>query len=158
MSFFGGLLGFDTPKIKTVDTAPYMSAGKDFLNPQSSVNRGMFNNLKQMGIDAAAQQYMQGARMQAMGQNPFAQDQFHSNLHAGLGQTQSAWNSYMNNAQGIGSSLMGQALQGDMANVQGYNAANMVASQNKSRFFSGLLGSVVQAMPGMIYGPGGSRE
>jgi hypothetical protein len=151
MSFFGGLLGLDTPKIKTVDTAPYMSAGKDFLNPQSSVNRGMFNNLKQMGIDAAAQQYMQGARMQAMGQNPFAQDQWKSALSNNLGQTQNAYSGYLNNAYGIGSSLLGQALQGNLANAQARNMANMNAQNNKSDFWGGLFANALGAAPSFLF-------
>ena len=123
MGWFNEALGLSPIKTTNVDTSEYSSMGKDFLNPNSSRNRGMYNNLKQMGVDAIAQQYLNGARMGAMGQNPFANQQMRSGLSNNLAQTQQAYNGYLNNAYTTGSGLMGQALQGDMANAQAQNMA-----------------------------------
>ena len=42
----------------------------------------MYNDLKKMGADAAAQQYLNSMRMQAAGQNPFATGQLQSSRTA----------------------------------------------------------------------------
>ena len=152
MGFFGDLMGFKPPKVNTVDTSQYSKLGNEFFDPNSTRSRGMYNSLKQMGVDAIAQQYLGGQRMQAMGQNPFAQDQYKSGLANNIGQTQNAFNSYMNNSYGVGSGLLGYSLQGDMQNAQARNNANLMASQNKNNFFSGLFGAAASAMPFAMFG------
>jgi hypothetical protein len=150
----GGLmrmLGFAPVNTAKVDTSEYSELGKEFFDPNSMRNRGMYNNLKNMGIDSAAQQYLSGMKMQAAGQNPFANQQYRSNLAQGIEQTHNAYNQYMQGAQGVGSGLFGYALQGNMANAQAQNTANQIASQRKSDFWGGLLGSVVGALPGLLF-------
>jgi len=147
-------MGFDPAKTERVDTSEYSQLGKEFFDPNSLRNRGMYNNLKNMGIDSAAQQYLGGMRSQAQGQNPFASEQQRSNMANATGSAQNAFMQYMNNAHGTGSGLMGMSLQGNMANAQAQNQANQVASQNRSQFFGGLLGAATQAMPGFLFGTG----
>jgi len=147
MSWFGEALGLSPTKVDKVDTSQYSQLGGEFFNPNSTRNRGMYNSLKQMGIDSVAQQYLSGAKMQAMGQNPFAQDQYRAGLSNSLGQTQNAYNSYMNNAYNTGSGLLGYGLQGDMANANATNASRMQAAQNRSAF----LASLIQAGPRYLF-------
>ena len=151
MSWFNDILGLSPTKVSNVDTSEYSQLGKEFFDPNSMRNRGMYNNLKNMGIDSAAQQYLSGMKMQAAGQNPFANQQYRSNLAQVTEQTHNAYNQYMQGAQGIGSGLFGYALQGNMANAQAQNTANQMASQRKSDFWGGLLGSVVGALPGLLF-------
>lgn len=158
MGFFGDLMGFKAPKVNTVDTSQYSKLGNEFFDPNSTRSRGMYNSLKQMGVDAIAQQYLSGQRMQAAGQNPFAQDQFKAGLSNNIGQTQNAFNGYMNNSYNIGSGLLGYSLQGDMANANAQNAANLMASQNKNNFFSGLFGAAASAMPFAMFGMPGDKN
>lgn len=96
-------------------------------------------------------------RMQAAGQNPFANEQYKSNLSQATGQTQNAFNQYMQNAYGTGSGLFGYALQGNIANAQAYNASNLMANQNKNNFYSGLFGAAISAGPSYLF-PGTKPE
>lgn len=158
MSWFSNALGFNPAGTQNVDTSQYTNMGNEFFDINSQRNRWMYNNLKQMGVDAIAQQYLNGARMQAQGANPFAQQQFRVGLSDARGQANNAYSAYMNNAYGIGSGLFGQALQGNLANAQARNMALMQANQNKTDFWSGLLSSVVQATPFAIWGFPGSGK
>ena len=151
MSWFGDALGLSPTKVDKVDTSQYSQLGNDFLNPNSQRNRGMYNSLKQMGIDSIAQQYLSGAKMQAMGQNPFAQDQYRAGLSNSLWQTQNAYNSYLNNAYNTGSGLLGYGLQGDMANANASNMSRMQAAQNRAGFYGGLFASAMQAAPSFLF-------
>lgn len=152
---FNDMMGFTPVKTRDVDTSQYMQMGQQFLDPNSSRNRGMYNNLKQMGIDAMAQQYISGARMGAMGQNPFAQQQWRSGMANNLGQTQSAYMSGLQGNYQIGSGLMGQALQGDMNNANASNTAMMEANRNKTDFWTGVVSAGVGALGmGMFGMPG----
>lgn len=156
MSWFGDAMGLTPAKVSNVDTSEYSQLGKEFFDPYSKRNRNMFNSLRNMGIDSAAQQYLSGLKMQAAGQNPFAQEQYKSALSNNTGQTQNAYSQYMQGAYGIGSGLMGQAMQGNMANAQAQNASNLMASQGKSNFWGGLLGAGLGALPGFLF-PGGKE-
>jgi len=147
MSWFSEAFGLSETPTEKVDTSRYMGWGSEFLDPNSTRNRGMYNSLKQMGIDSVAQQYLSGAKMQAMGQNPFAQDQYRAGLSNSLGQTQNAYNSYLNNAYNTGSGLLGYGLQGDMANANATNASRMQAAQNRA----GLFASIIQAAPKYLF-------
>jgi len=163
-----------TPQTYSVDTSRYNALGEEFLNPYSSRNRGMYNDLKKMGVDAAAQQYLNSMRMQAAGQNPFATGQLQSSLASNLEGTRQAYNSYLNNAYQTGTGLFGYGLQGSMANAAAQNAAAMQGSQaalnyglqkmqadatmqamraqNKTGFWGGLLGNAIGAAPAAIFG------
>jgi len=115
----------------------------------------MYNTLRNMGIDSAAMQHLGGMRMQAAGQNPFANEQYRSSLSNNVQQTQGAYNQYLQNAYGMGSGLLGQALQGSMQNAGAKNSARMQAGQNKYDLMSGLLANVQQALPTFLFGGGG---
>ena len=155
MSFFSNLLGTSPVKTVDVDVSQQQQLGNEFLNPNSQRNRGMYNTLRNMGIDSAAMQHLGGMRMQAAGQNPFANEQYRSSLSNNVQQTQGAYNQYLQNAYGIGSGLLGQALQGNMSNAAATNSARMQASQNKTSFWGGLLANVTQAAPTFLFGGGG---
>ena len=156
MSWFNDLIGATPARVERVNTDQYSQMGSQFMDPNSSLNRGMYNQLKRMGIDSAAQQYLSGMRMQAAGQNPFANEQYQSGLSNNLGQTQNAYNQYMQGAQQTGSGLFGYALQGNMQNAQSQNAANMSAQQNKNQFLGGLFGSAIGALPSFLFPTGGA--
>lgn len=163
-----------TPKTYSVDTSRYTALGKEFLDPYSSRNRGMYNDLKKVGVDAAAQQYLNSMRMQAAGQNPFATGQLQSSLASNLEGTRQAYNSYLNNAYQTGTGLLGYSLQGNLANAAAQNTAamqgsqsalnyqlqkmqadaamQMQRSQNQSGFFGGLFGNLVGASPALLFG------
>ena len=155
MSFLNNLLGLNPVKTRDVDVSQQQQLGSEFLNPNSRRNRGMYNTLRNMGIDSAAMQHLGGMRMQAAGQNPFANEQYRSSLSNNVQQTQGAYNQYLQNAYGMGSGLLGQALQGNMSNAAATNAARMQARQNKYDLTSGLLANAVQALPTFIFGGGG---
>ena len=156
MSWFKDALGLSKPKVSKVDYGEYSQMAKEFFDPNSLRNRGMYNTLRNMGIDSAAMQHLGGMRMQAAGQNPFANEQYRSALSNNVQQTQGAYNQYLQNAYGIGSGLLGQALQGNMQNAGAKNAARMSAAQNKTDFWGGLLSNVVQAAPAFLFpGSGG---
>jgi hypothetical protein len=163
-----------TPKTYSVDTSRYTALGEEFLDPYSSRNRGMYNDLKKVGVDAAAQQYLNSMRMQAAGQNPFATGQLQSSLASNLEGTRQAYNSYLNNAYQTGTGLLGYSLQGNLANAAAQNTAamqgsqsalnyqlqkmqadaamQMQRSQNQSGFFGGLFGNLVGAAPALLFG------
>ncbi len=163
-----------TPKTYSVDTSRYTALGEEFLDPYSSRNRGMYNDLKKVGVDAAAQQYLNSMRMQAAGQNPFATGQLQSSLASNLEGTRQAYNSYLNNAYQTGTGLLGYSLQGNLANAAAQNTAamqgsqsalnyqlqkmqadaamQMQRSQNQSGFFGGLFGNLVGASPALLFG------
>lgn len=149
---FNDMMGFTPVKTRDVDTSQYTQMGQQFLDPNSSRNRGMYNNLKQMGIDAIAQQYISGARMGAMGQNPFAQQQWRSGMANNLGQTQSAYTSGLQQNYSVGSGLLGQAMQGNINNSNASNMAAMEANRNKTDFYTGVASSALQATPFAIWG------
>ena len=155
MSFFSDLFGTSPVKTVDVDVSQQQQLGNEFLDPNSQRNRGMYNTLRNMGIDSAAMQHLGGMRMQAAGQNPFANEQYRSSLSNNVQQTQGAYNQYLQNAYGIGSGLLGQALQGDMQNAAAKNAARMQAGQNKTDFWGGLLANAMQAAPTFLFGGGG---
>ena len=152
MSWFNDILGLSPTKVSNVDTSEYSQLGKEFFDPNSMRNRGMYNNLKNMGIDSAAQQYLSGMKMQAAGQNPFANQQYRSNLAQVTEQTHNAYNQYMQGAQGIGSGLFGYALQGQMQNANAVNMARLAAQQNSANFLQGLFAAGIQAAPQVLFG------
>lgn len=154
MSFLKNLLGLNPVKTRDVDVSQQQQLGSEFLNPNSRRNLGMYNTLRNMGIDSAAMQHLGGMRMQAAGQNPFANEQYRSSLSNNIQQTQGAYNQYLQNAYSMGSGLLGQALQGNMSNAAATNSARMQAAQNKTDFWNGLLSNVVQAAPAFLF-PGG---
>ena len=156
MSFFSNLLGFKPVKTTDVDVSQQQQLGNEFLNPNSQRNRGMYNTLRNMGIDSAAMQHLGGMRMQAAGQNPFANEQYRSSLSNNVQQTQGAYNQYLQNAYGMGSGLLGQALQGNLSNAAATNTARMQAAQNKYDLMSGLLANAMQALPTFLF-PGGGE-
>jgi multidrug efflux pump subunit AcrB len=156
MSFLNKLLGLSPVKTRDVDVSQQQQLGNEFLNPNSQRNRGMYNTLRNMGIDSAAMQHLGGMRMQAAGQNPFANEQYRSSLSNNVQQTQGAYNQYLQNAYGMGSGLLGQALQGNMSNAAATNAARMQAGQNKYDFMGGLFANAMQALPTFLFpGEGG---
>ena len=155
MSFFSNLLGTSPVKTVDVDVSQQQQLGNEFLNPNSQRNRGMYNTLRNMGIDSAAMQHLGGMRMQAAGQNPFANEQYRSSLSNNVKQTQGAYNQYLQNAYSMGSGLLGQALQGNMSNAAATNSARMQAGQNKYDLMSGLLANAQQAIPTFLFGGGG---
>lgn len=156
MSFLNNLLGLNPVKTRDVDVSQQQQLGNEFLNPNSRRNRGMYNTLRNMGIDSAAMQHLGGMRMQAAGQNPFANEQYRSSLSNNVQQTQGAYNQYLQNAYGMGSGLLGQALQGNMSNAAATNSARMQAGQNKYDLMSGLLANAMQALPTYLF-PGGGE-
>ena len=156
MSFFSDLFGISPVKTRDVDVSQQQQLGNEFLNPNSQRNRGMYNTLRNMGIDSAAMQHLGGMRMQAAGQNPFANEQYRSSLSNNIQQTQNAYNQYLQNAYGMGSGLLGQALQGNMSNAAATNMARMQAAQNKYDLMSGLLANAMQALPAFLF-PGGGE-
>lgn len=157
MSWFKDALGLSKPKVKKVDYGEYSQMAKEFFDPNSLRNRGMYNSLRNMGIDSAAQQYLGGMKMQATGQNPFAQEQFNSAISNNTGQTQNAYNQYMQGAHGIGTGLMGQAMSAQLQNAQAQNAANLIHNQNKQQFWGGLFGAGISALPRYLF-PGQKGE
>lgn len=158
MSFFSNLLGFKPVKTRDVDVSQQQQLGNEFLNPNSQRNRGMYNTLRNMGIDSAAMQHLGGMRMQAAGQNPFANEQYRSSLSNNVQQTQGAYNQYLQNAYGMGSGLLGQALQGNMQNAGATNASRMQASQSKTDFWGGLFANAIQAAPAYLFPGSGGGE
>ena len=84
---------------------------QNYMNPNSQYNRGQYNNFKQMGVDNAGQTYNQGLRMQAMGQNPFATQQYRGALSNATGQAQDAYMQQNQQSQGLGAGLLGMANQ-----------------------------------------------
>lgn len=151
MSWFKDALGLSKPKVNKVDYGEYSQMAKEFFDPNSLRNRGMYNSLRNMGIDSVAQQYLGGMKMQAAGQNPFAQEQFNSAISNNIGQTHNAYNQYMQGAHGIGTGLMGQAMSAQLQNAQAQNAANLIHNQNKQEFWGGLFGNAMSALPRYLF-------
>ena len=100
--------------------------GKQFFDPNSSMNKGQFGNIKKMGIDSVAQQQLGGMRMGAAGINPFGNEQYKSGLSDANELAANAYNSYLANAYQHGKGLLGMALQGNMQNAQAKNYARQV--------------------------------
>jgi len=48
--------------------------------------------------------------------------------------------------------LLGQALQGEMANITSKNQAALSGMQNRSNFFTNLFGQGMQALPTFLLG------
>ena len=84
---------------------------QNYMNPNSQYNRGQYNNFKQMGVDNAGQTYNQGLRMQAMGQNPFATQQYREALSNATGQAQDAYMQQNQQSQSLGAGMLGMANQ-----------------------------------------------
>lgn len=149
---FAQWMGWSAPKMSTVDTSRLTRYGEQFLDPSSQLNKQNLSNLRQTGLDSLAQQYLMSNRMRAAGQNPFAGGQYRAGLSDMLGQTYQAQNQYMNQAYGLGSGLLGQALQGEMANITSKNQAALSGMQNRSDFFTNLFGQGMQALPTYLFG------
>ena len=155
---FSSLMGWSPVKTDTVDTSFAREMGQSFFDPNSSMNRGLYDQSRRMGIDSAAQMGLSNFRMGAAGQNPFAGGQNRATFADAQNGAMQSWRQGLQSNYGVGSGLLSMAMQGDATNAQARNMARMGAAQNKSDFFGGLFSSAVQAAPFAIWGFPGGKE
>jgi len=120
--------------------APLEGYARKYLDENSAYNTGMYNRFKQAGQDAAGQQYQQGLRMQAMGQNPFANQQYRSNMAQA---NQAAMDQYINNhqaSQQLGQGFMNMAVQARGQMDQLEQARKFAAQQKEASMINNWIG------------------
>ena len=155
---FSSLMGWSPVKPDTVDISFARETGQGFFDPNSSMNRGLYDQSRRMGIDSAAQMGLSNFRMGAAGQNPFAGGQNRATFADAQNGAMQSWRQGLQSNYGVGSGLLSMAMQGDASNAQATNMARMGAAQNKSDFFGGLFSSALQASPFALFGfPGGGN-
>lgn len=121
---------------------------KNYMDPASQYNRGQYNNFKQMGTDNAAQTYNQGMRMQAMGQNPFANQQYQGALSDATGQAHGAYMQQNQQSQQLGTGMLGMAnrTRGQLSQQMQQQAQwDREYKQHKKGQWLGLLGTLGSA-------------
>jgi len=91
---------------------------KNYMDPNSQYNKGQYNQFKQMGTDNAAMQGQQGMRMQAAGQNPFANEQYRASMSDATGQAHNAYMQQNQQSQQLGTGMLGMSMQARMQMAQ----------------------------------------
>jgi hypothetical protein len=128
---------------------------KNYMDPNSQYNQGQYNKFKEAGANTAAQQYQGGLKMQAAGQNPFANEQYQSNMNNYNQQAYDAYNQQMYGNQQLGTGLLGMSQQ---ARIQ---QANMIQQQKqwdreyKQHKWGQILGLAGTLGGGLLMGGGG---
>ena len=112
----------------------------NYLNSNSRYNRDMFNDYRQQAMDYAGVQANQGMRMSAAGANPFANEQYRSQLSSGLDQANNAYRTGMRDNQQLGANFMGMANQYKMHQEQLDWQKKQFAMQRKASFTNNLIG------------------
>ena len=134
--------------IEDIDTSFQQNTGEQMFNPNSQYNRTQLGSMRQGMYDQMAMQGNMTARQAAMGQKFGAnQRQQASNAQAGNALYQ-GFNQHMGQAAGIGSGMLGQAMQGNMSNqnvaLQRSGAMASQASQNAQNtagLWQGMIGA-----------------
>lgn len=108
--------------LKDQKSSPYISMlegyGKNYMNPNSSYNAGMFDKAMRSGREAAGQSYNQGMRMQAAGVNPFANQQYRASINGARDASYGQYQSGMAQNQQMGQSMLGMGMQARMQQAQ----------------------------------------
>jgi hypothetical protein len=142
-------------KIKT-DFSELGKIGNNYMDPNSQVNRRVFDSLTKQATDITAQQGMSNQASMAMGFNPFANQQNRDLSAQVIKQAGGGWNEWLSNASNIGANMIGQKaqlqFQKDSANAQ----IGQARQQAISKFFQPLVAQGINwAAPGLGSALGG---
>lgn len=105
MSWLSSMLFGKQTKVNT-DFSELSNQANEYSNPLSKLNQNMLMGLTNQATDIVAQQGLSNQRMQAMGLNPFAQQQQQQMLSTVTGQAGQGWNSWLNNAANVSTGLL----------------------------------------------------
>lgn len=126
---------------------------QNYMNPNSQYNRGQFNQFNQMGQDSAAAQGQQGLRMQAAGQNPFANQQYRAASAEGVGQAHNAYMQQNQQSQAIGANYNQMAMQTRMQMAQQAQQQAQMDREYKQHRMGQWLGLGGTLMSAALTGP-----
>ena len=116
--------------IDRIDTSWQNRTGREMFDPNSQYNQGMLNSMQGQNQTNMAQQNLESQRMASMGRGFGATQRQQAGAQRSNQALNNGFNQHMGQAASIGSGMLGQAMQGDMANQRldqaGVNAyANM---------------------------------
>jgi len=124
------------------------NTGEQMFDPNSAYNQRQLSGMRQGTMDQMAMGGLMGQRMGAMGQNFGSNQRMQANNAQSGEQLHQGFNQHLQQAANTGTGLLGQAMQGKMANTQiqqGWRdaKANQRAqnASNTSGMFQGLLGA-----------------
>ena len=149
-SLFGG--------VKTINTdfSGMDKLAQSYMNPFSANNQNVLRGLTNQATDITAQQGINNNRAQAMGMNPFADQQNQNLISQVIKNAGGGWNEWLNNANNIGPGLVqnkyNMQFQKDMANAKMYNQRQKEISD----FMQGFLGQGASALSGPVGNLAGS--
>ena len=124
MSWLSKALYGDTKYINT-DFSGMDKLAQNYMNPFSANNQNVLKSLTGQATDIVAQQGINNNRANAMGMNPFANQQNQNLVSQVIKNAGGGWNEWLNNANNIGTGLVqnkyNMQFQKDMANAKIYN-------------------------------------
>lgn len=96
-------------------SSPYINMlegyARNYMDPNSPYNMKQFAGLRGEGRSAAGQQFNQGMKMSAAGQNPFANQQYQGAMRSNVDSAMGARNQQTNTNQQLGQGMLGMGMQ-----------------------------------------------
>lgn len=96
-------------------SSPYINMlegyARNYMDPNSPYNMKQFAGLRSEGRSAAGQQFNQGMKMSAAGQNPFANQQYQGAISSNRDAAMNARNQQTNTNQQLGQGMLGMGMQ-----------------------------------------------
>jgi hypothetical protein len=96
-------------------SSPYINMlegyARNYMDPNSPYNMKQFAGLRGEGRSAAGQQFNQGMKMSAAGQNPFANQQYQGAMRSNVDSAMMARNQQTNTNQQLGQGMLGMGMQ-----------------------------------------------
>lgn len=96
-------------------SSPYINMlegyARNYMDPNSPYNMKQFAGLRGEGRSAAGQQFNQGMKMSAAGQNPFANQQYQGAMRSNVDSAMVARNQQTNANQQLGQGMLGMGMQ-----------------------------------------------
>lgn len=96
-------------------SSPYINMlegyARNYMDPNSPYNMKQFAGLRGEGRSAAGQQFNQGMKMSAAGQNPFANQQYQGAMRSNVDSAMMARNQQTNANQQLGQGMLGMGMQ-----------------------------------------------
>lgn len=130
---------------------------KNYMDPNSQYNKGQYNQFKQMGTDNAAMQGQQGMRMQAAGQNPFANEQYRASMSDATGQAHNAYMQHNQQSQQLGTGMLGMGMQARMQMSQQAQQQEQWEKERKQQGIGQWMGLGGTLLSAALLGPMGGK-
>ena len=134
--------------VNEINTDFQQNTGEQMFNPNSAYNQRQLSSMRQGSMDQIAQQGMMNQRQSAAGQG-FGANQRQQQFNAKAGdQLHQGFNQHMQQAANTGTGLLGQAMQGNMKNMDfqqsrasAYAQQGAQNASNVGGMWQGLLGA-----------------